>query len=270
MTKTMTGQTPMPVTELQHQLVFDPWTDSVVDPINSLLEAIRHREVTGILCDDRVVKVPWASEVEVSARPAPANPDGAAPNRVRAFRQRQGWTQQELAEASGVSRADIVALEAGRPLRGPGLVIARKLNHVALALEQDFDMVFPKAYQRRLTRDLQQRRHESNRHYSQQTLEDPLGWRIEIPIDSVNIQVDSAETESFKTFLVQDVHAVLACLPEIEQVVLIYRFMLDLTYREIGECIGVKRHTARRMVETALRRLGHPYHNRMLRDWLRE
>ncbi|HKZ84213.1 MAG TPA: sigma factor-like helix-turn-helix DNA-binding protein [Anaerolineae bacterium] len=186
------------------------------------------------------------------------------------FRQRQGWTQQELAEVSGVSRSDIVALEAGRPLRGSGLAIARKLNHVALALEQDFDTVFPKAYQRRLTHDLQQRRHGNDGNHSQQMPDDPLGWRVEIPIDSVSIQVDSAETESFKTFLVQDVHAVLARLPEIEQVVLIYRFMLDLTYREIAECLGVQRNTARRMVGTALCRLRHPYHNRMLRDWLRE
>ena len=57
---------------------------------------------------------------------------------VTAARRRKRWTQKELAEAAGVSRAWVSMIE--RRLADPGFGIQRKL---AAALEEDVDVLFP-------------------------------------------------------------------------------------------------------------------------------
>lgn len=53
---------------------------------------------------------------------------GNITNRVRELRQRgEGMTQQQLAEAVGVSRQTIIAIESGR--YSPSLEVALKLAH---------------------------------------------------------------------------------------------------------------------------------------------
>lgn len=62
----------------------------------------------------------------------------AVANRIRALRQaRAGMTQQALADACGVTRQTIIALEAGR--YAPSLELAFRIAH---ALEQRIEEVF--------------------------------------------------------------------------------------------------------------------------------
>jgi putative transcriptional regulator len=49
-------------------------------------------------------------------------------NRVRALRQRRGWSQEDLAKALGVSRQSVNAVENGRYI--PSLPLALKLGRV--------------------------------------------------------------------------------------------------------------------------------------------
>jgi putative transcriptional regulator len=63
---------------------------------------------------------------------------GAVINRVRELRQRgEGLTQQQLAEAVGVSRQTIIAIESGR--YSPSLEVALK---IARAFDEPVDAVF--------------------------------------------------------------------------------------------------------------------------------
>jgi DNA-binding XRE family transcriptional regulator len=59
-----------------------------------------------------------------------------AANRVKAYRQGRGWTQAELAERAGVSRAAVSALEVGRlvPSVAAALALARALGCTVEAL----------------------------------------------------------------------------------------------------------------------------------------
>lgn len=62
----------------------------------------------------------------------------AVANRIRELRQaREGMTQQALADACGVTRQTIIALEAGR--YAPSLELAFRIAH---ALEQRLEEVF--------------------------------------------------------------------------------------------------------------------------------
>ena len=62
----------------------------------------------------------------------------AVSNRVRELRQRgEGMTQQQLAEAVGVSRQTIIAIESGR--YSPSLEVALK---IARSFNQPVDSVF--------------------------------------------------------------------------------------------------------------------------------
>lgn len=62
----------------------------------------------------------------------------AVSNRVRELRQRgQGMTQQQLAEAVGVSRQTIIAVESGRYC--PSLEVALK---IARAFDRPVDTIF--------------------------------------------------------------------------------------------------------------------------------
>ena len=64
--------------------------------------------------------------------------DTAVANRIRELRQaREGMTQQALADACGVTRQTIIALEAGR--YAPSLELAFRIAH---ALEQRLEEVF--------------------------------------------------------------------------------------------------------------------------------
>jgi molybdate-binding protein/transcriptional regulator with XRE-family HTH domain len=58
------------------------------------------------------------------------SPQGHVDNRVRALRQARGWTQAELAEAAGLSRAGVSAIEAARlvPSVAAAIGIARALG----------------------------------------------------------------------------------------------------------------------------------------------
>jgi putative transcriptional regulator len=50
---------------------------------------------------------------------------GAMKNRLAELRSNRGWTQQELAERSGVSRQTIISLESGR--YNPSILLAIRL-----------------------------------------------------------------------------------------------------------------------------------------------
>ena len=58
-------------------------------------------------------------------------------NKVRSFREGQGWTQAELAERTGVSRKTVNTVENG--VFVPSVIVALKLSK---ALEQPVDALF--------------------------------------------------------------------------------------------------------------------------------
>jgi len=63
-------------------------------------------------------------------------------NQVKALRSRRGWTQQQLAEAVGVSRQSINSIERDRYV--PSLVLALQFSRVfECALEEIFRLESP-------------------------------------------------------------------------------------------------------------------------------
>lgn len=59
-------------------------------------------------------------------------------NRLRVLRAERGWSQQDLAEALGVSRQSVNAIETGK--YDPSLPLAFRIADVfALAIEQVFE-----------------------------------------------------------------------------------------------------------------------------------
>ncbi len=257
----------MQVVESVDLIALDLRIGNAVEPIEELLDLIAGNGRIEIANRNPVEAV--LPVLESCLAESTANLGKSPGNHVRAFRERRGWTQRDLADESGVAVSEIVAIEAGARPRGCADLVADRLNHIAFALEADFDDLFPEAYQQWLVDVLRQRARKRGRKNGAGDLPRTWGWYKEVPLDdAVEVEADSAEVEANGILLAKAVQTAVASLPNIYQKVLACRYFFDMTLDETGSRIGVTREKAQQLEATALRLLRHPYRSRGLRHGL--
>jgi RNA polymerase sigma factor (sigma-70 family) len=178
-------------------------------------------------------------------------------------RERLGWTQKRLREETKVCIEDIQAIENLRRPKGEFWDVKDKLNRIAIALDEEFDLLFPQEYLDALQKKLLP------------GLQAPVSWCIEIPLSSLlpnnsHLLIDEPEIDDLPE-LRESIDCLLPTLEDRERAILRMRFGFDddpMTLDAVGQRLGLTRERVRQLENRALRKLRHPKRSSQLRKFL--